>query len=123
MLSLIVIGVFGIAVLVLLFWPWKGPHMRADLSRDGFQECRIFVSETAFAPRSVHVQHGQPVRLKFFRDHRAPRCTEKMHLIAFGKSIWLPPAEEVSLEFLPERPGRYEFICRKQKFRGFLIVE
>jgi plastocyanin domain-containing protein len=41
----------------------------------------------------------------------------------FGKSAKLPTGETVAVEFLPDKPGEYEFTCQMGMFRGKLIVE
>ncbi len=41
----------------------------------------------------------------------------------FGKSAHLPTGETVPVEFLPEKPGEYEFTCQMGMFRGKLIVK
>jgi plastocyanin domain-containing protein len=40
----------------------------------------------------------------------------------FGKSAQLPTGETVPIEFLPEKPGEYEFTCQMGMLRGKLIV-
>jgi plastocyanin domain-containing protein len=41
----------------------------------------------------------------------------------FGKSARLPEGETVALEFLPQRPGEYEFTCQMGMLHGRLVVE
>jgi plastocyanin domain-containing protein len=41
----------------------------------------------------------------------------------FGKSIPLPTGKTVAVEFLPDKPGEYEFACQMGMLRGKLIVE
>jgi plastocyanin domain-containing protein len=41
----------------------------------------------------------------------------------FHKSATLPQGEVVPIEFLPEKPGEYEFHCQMGMFRGKLVVE
>jgi plastocyanin domain-containing protein len=41
----------------------------------------------------------------------------------FNKSAKLPPGEEVAVEFLPQKPGEYEFACQMGMIRGKLVVE
>lgn len=70
----------------------------------------------------VVVQHGKPVRLKFLRQESAS-CSEIVVLPGFNKSARLPEGQAVSVEFLPQEPGEYEFACQIGMFRGKLIVE
>ncbi len=68
------------------------------------------------------VQHGKPVRLNFRREETAA-CSEMVVFSDFGKSARLPAGETVPVEFLPEKPGEYEFTCQMGVFRGKVIVE
>ena len=68
------------------------------------------------------VQHGKPVRRNFRREETAV-CSEMVLLPDFGKSIPLPTGQTVAVEFLPDKPGEYEFACQMGMLRGKLIVE
>jgi plastocyanin domain-containing protein len=41
----------------------------------------------------------------------------------FNKSAQLPTGEKVSIEFVPNEPGEFEFTCQMGMLRGKLIVE
>ena len=62
------------------------------------------------------------MRLRFRRQELAA-CSEMVILGNFGKSAHLPEGQEVPVEFLPERPGEYEFTCGMNMYRGKLIAE
>ncbi len=62
------------------------------------------------------------MRLNFRREETAA-CSEMVILPDFGKSARLPEGEIVPIEFLPERPGEYEFTCQMGMLRGKLVVE
>lgn len=70
----------------------------------------------------IVMQHGQAVRFNFRREEMAA-CSEMVVFNDFGKSAQLPTGETVAVEFLPEKPGEYEFICQMGMIRGKLIVE
>ncbi|HEX2924250.1 MAG TPA: cupredoxin domain-containing protein [Chloroflexota bacterium] len=75
-----------------------------------------------YTPDVIVVQHGKPVRLSFRREESAA-CSEMVVFGDFDKSATLPEGEIVPIEFLPERPGEYDFTCQMGMFRGKLIVE
>ena len=70
-----------------------------------------------YTPDVLIVQHGKPVRFNFRREETAA-CSEMVVFNDFGKSAQLPTGETVPVEFLPEKPGEYEFSCQMGMFRG-----
>ena len=103
------------------FWgPRRGGH-RAAVASSGYQEAMVLV-KGGYTPDLIVVQHGKPVRLSFRREESAA-CSEMVVLADFGKSAKLPEGETVALEFLPEKPGEYEFACQMGMFRGKLVAE
>ncbi len=112
------VAVIGIA---WFFWgPRKGGY-RAAVSSGGYQEAMVLV-KGGYTPDVIVVQRGKPVRLSFRREETAA-CSEMVVLGDFGKSAKLPEGEVVPVEFLPEKPGEYEFACQMGMLRGKLIVE
>ncbi|MFB3083728.1 MAG: cupredoxin domain-containing protein [Gammaproteobacteria bacterium] len=75
-----------------------------------------------YTPDVIVVQHGKPVRRNFRHEEMAV-CSEMGLLPDFGKSIQLPTGQTVTVEFLPDKPGEYEFACQMGMRRGKLIVE
>jgi plastocyanin domain-containing protein len=114
-------GLVAIAAIAWFFWgPRKGGY-RAAVTSGGYQEAMVLV-KGGYTPDLIVVQHGKPVRLNFRREESAA-CSEMVVLGDFGKSASLPEGETVPVEFLPEKPGEYEFTCQMGMFRGKLIVE
>jgi plastocyanin domain-containing protein len=95
--------------------------VRAVTISRGYKEAMVLV-KGGYTPDVIVVQHGKPVRLNFRREETAV-CSEKVIFADFGKSALLPEGETVPVEFLPERPGEYEFSCEMGMLRGKLIVE
>ena len=119
---LVILG--GLASIVSIAWFFWGPRQggfRVGLSSSGYQEAMILV-KGGYTPDVIVVQHGKPVRLSFRREETAA-CSEMVVLNDFGKSAHLPTGETVSVEFLPDQPGEYEFTCQMGMFRGKLVVE
>ena len=114
----------GAAAIGLIAWFFWGPRrggVRAVLTSGGYQEVMVLV-KGGYTPDVVVVQRGRPVRLNFRREETSA-CSEMVVLGDFGKSARLPEGEVVPVEFLPEKPGTYEFACQMGMLRGKLVVE
>jgi plastocyanin domain-containing protein len=103
------------------FWMKKTRGTKATAVSSGFQEAMVLV-RGGYTPDVIVVEHGKPVRLSFRRDETAS-CSEIVVFPDFNKSATLPEGEVVPIEFLPEKPGEYEFHCQMGMLRGKLIVE
>ena len=114
-------GLGAIAFVVWFFWLGKRRASRAAMATSGMQEAMIVV-RGGYTPDLIVVEHGRPVRLTFRREETAS-CSEMVLLPDFHKSATLPQGEVVPIEFLPEKPGEYEFHCQMGMFRGKLVVE
>jgi plastocyanin domain-containing protein len=120
----IAVVALGLALIVGIAWFFWGPRRggyRVPLSSGGYQEAMVLV-KGGYTPDLIVVEHGKPVRLNFRREEDAG-CSEMVVLADFGKSAKLPQGETVPVEFLPERPGEFEFTCQMGMFRGKLVVE
>ena len=116
--------VVGLVLMVGIAWFFWGPRRagtRASVTSGGYQEAMVLV-KGGYTPDIIVVQHGKPVRLNFRREETAA-CSEMVVLGDFGKSAKLPTGETVSVEFLPEQAGEFEFSCQMGMLRGKLIVE
>ena len=119
---LVILG--GLALIGGIAWFFWGPRqggVRAATTSSGYQEAMVLV-KGGYAPDVIVVQHGKPVRLSFRREETSA-CSEMVVFNDFGKSAKLPEGETVPIEFLPEKPGEYEFTCQMGMFRGKLVVE
>ena len=115
------VGIALIAFIVWFFWLKRARGTRAAQTSDGYQELMILV-KGGYTPDTIVVQHGKPVRLNFRREETAT-CSEKVIFADFGKSADLPAGEVVAIEFVPEKPGEYQFECQMGMLKGKLIVE
>lgn len=114
-------GLLAIAFIVWFFWMKKAKGVRAAVVSSGHQEAMILV-KGGYTPDVILVEHGKPVRLNFRREETAS-CSEMVVLPDFNKNAQLPTGETVAIEFVPDKPGEYEFTCQMGMFRGKLIVE
>ena len=103
------------------FWMKRSRGKKAAVVTSGYQEAMVIV-QGGYTPDVIVVEHGKPIRLSFRRDETAS-CSEMVIFPDFNKSASLPEGEVVPIEFLPEKPGEYEFHCQMGMFRGKLIVE
>ena len=117
----LVLGLLLVAFIVWFFWLKRTKGVRAATASSGHQEAMILV-KGGYTPDTIIVRHGKPVRLNFRREETAS-CSEKVIFADFDKSADLPTGETVAIEFLPDKPGEYEFACAMGMFRGKLIVE
>jgi len=119
---LVILG--GLVVIVGIAWFFWGPRKsgaRAALASSGYQEAMVLV-KGGYTPDIIVVQHGKPVRLTFRREETAA-CSEMVVFGDFNRSAKLPQGESVPVEFVPDKPGEYEFTCQMGMLRGKLIVE
>lgn len=113
---------FGLALFVAwFFWMKRSRGKKASVVSSGYQEAMVIV-RGGYTPDVIVVEHGKPVRLSFRRDETAS-CSEMVLFPDFNKSATLPEGVVVPIEFLPEKPGEYEFHCQMGMLRGKLIVE
>lgn len=120
----VVVTLGGLALIVGIAWFFWGPRAggtHATVTSSGYQEAMVLV-KGGYTPDVIIVARGKPVRLSFRREETAA-CSEMVIFGDFGKSARLPEGETVPIEFLPEKPGEYEFTCQMGMLRGKLIVE
>ncbi len=114
-------GLVAIAFIVWFFWLGEKKGVKATLTSGGYQEVMVLV-KGGYTPDVIVVEKGKPVRLNFVRAESAS-CSEMVLIPDFKKSAKLPEGETVPVEFLPDKPGEYEFQCQMGMLRGKLIVE
>ncbi len=124
MVDNIVVAAVGLGLIGAIVWFFWGPRRqgwRAALASSGYQEATVLV-KGGYAPDTIVVRAGTPVRLTFRREEAAP-CSEMVVFGDFAKSARLPEGELVPVELLPKEPGTFEFTCQMGMLRGRLVVE
>ncbi|HWO70751.1 MAG TPA: cupredoxin domain-containing protein [Actinomycetota bacterium] len=124
MLDNVVVTLLGLAAIGGIVWFFWGPRRegyRAVVTSSGYQEAMVLV-KGGYAPDTIVVRAGEPVRLSFRREESSP-CSEMVVFADLGKSVRLPEGELVPVEFLPREPGTYGFTCQMGMLRGRLVVE
>jgi plastocyanin domain-containing protein len=87
----------------------------------GEQSATIIV-RGGYAPASVRVKAGRPVRLTFDRQETSS-CSEEVVFPDFGMRKFLPANERTTVVVTPPTPGTYAFTCGMSMLHGRLIAE
>ncbi len=119
----IVVTALGVAAIGWVLWYFllsRGPAVAAR-SAGGVQEVHVTV-KGGYAPDTIVVRAGQPVRLQFYRDETAD-CSERVVFDAFGIDQPLPAFQTTPVEFTPKDPGEFPFRCGMSMLKGLLVVE
>ncbi|MEU0721805.1 heavy metal translocating P-type ATPase [Streptomyces lavendulocolor] len=118
----IVVLVGAGALIALLAWFFFGPRKtRLAELRDGTQEIGITV-KGGYSPDLIRVRQGVPVRLVFDRQESG-ECTSRVVFADFALAKSLPAFGKATVEFVPDRAGRFGFACGMNMVHGTLLVE
>ncbi|MEG3437284.1 cupredoxin domain-containing protein [Pannus brasiliensis CCIBt3594] len=112
----VTLGGLGLIGLELGWFLWSKPKSRRATAREGIQEVTVTV-DGGYEPSRIEVEAGRPVRLNFKRED-ASSCLEEIRFPDFNIVRSLPLHRVTAIEFLPEEPGRYEFTCGMNMYRG-----
>ena len=118
-----VVTAVGLAAIVWVLWYFllsKGSGTGAP-TVGGVQEVRVVV-KGGYAPDTIVVRAGQPVRLQFYRDETAD-CSDRVVFEDFGIDTPLPAFQTTAVEFTPEQAGEFRFRCGMNMLKGLLVVE
>lgn len=115
----VTLGGLGLIGLELWWFLLSKPKSQKVEAREGIQEVTVTV-DGGYDPSRIVVQAGQRVRLNFLRKDPSS-CLEEVRLPDFHIAQNLPLNEVATIEFTPTKPGRYEFACGMNMFRG--VVE
>lgn len=89
---------------------------------DGYSEGRAWIRvRGAFFPDVIEARPGERLRLVFRREETAA-CSERVVIPSLGKSVMLPPFEDVAVDLGPMPPGEHEFTCQLGVLRGRILV-
>ncbi|MBL1177858.1 MAG: cupredoxin domain-containing protein [Pantanalinema sp. GBBB05] len=117
----VTIGGLGLIGLELWWFVFSQPKSRQAATQEGIQEVTITV-DGGYEPSQIVVQVGHPVRLNF--DRKDPNhCLEAVQLPDFHIAQDLPLNQVTAIEFTPDKPGRYEFTCGMNMFRGVIEAQ
>lgn len=75
----------------------------------------------AFEPARIDARPGERLRLVFRREETSA-CSERVTFPALGKSVMLPPFEDIDVDLGPLPEGEHEFTCGLGTLRGRVVV-
>ncbi len=116
----VTVGGLGLIGLELWWFLLSKPKSRQATVQGGIQEVTVTV-DGGYEPSQIVVQAGQPVRLNFERKD-ASSCLEEVRFSDFHIARELPLNQTAAIEFTPDKPGKYEFTCGMNMFRGMVEV-
>jgi plastocyanin domain-containing protein len=116
----VTLGGLGLIGAELWWFVLSKPKSRKVRTQGGIQEVTITV-DGGYEPSQIVVQAGQPVRLNFYRKDPSS-CLEEVRLPDFRIAQQLVLNQTTPVEFTPDKPGKYEFACGMNMFRGVIEV-
>jgi plastocyanin domain-containing protein len=117
----VTLGGLGLIGLELWWFLLSKPKSARAIAQGGIQEVTVTV-DGGYEPSQIVVQAGQKVRLNF--DRKDPSsCLEEVRFPDFGIAQALTLDRVTPIEFTPLKPGRYEFTCGMNMFRGVVEVQ
>ncbi|WP_033309265.1 heavy metal translocating P-type ATPase [Streptomyces iakyrus] len=109
-------------LMALLAWFFFGPRKtRLTELRGGAQEIGITV-KGGYSPDLIRVRQGLPVRLIFDRQESG-ECTSRVLFPDFSVAKSLPAFGKATVEFVPDKAGRFGFACGMNMVHGTVLVE
>lgn len=119
--GIVTAGGLGLIGLELWWFLFSKPKSRQATTKGNIQEVTVTV-DGGYEPSQIVVQAGQPVRLNF--DRKDPSsCLEEVRFPDFRIAQELPLNQVTAIEFTPNKPGKYEFTCGMNMFRGMVEVQ
>jgi hypothetical protein len=75
----------------------------------------------AFVPDLIEARAGERLRLVFRREETAP-CSEQVVIPGLGRSVMLPPFEDVAVDLGPLPAGEHDFGCELGVLHGRILA-
>jgi plastocyanin domain-containing protein len=99
----------------------KSDKVRAA-SAQAVQSLTVRITTKGFEPKSFSLKPNVPARLTFTRQ-TARTCGTAIVIQAYGINRPLPLNKPVTVEFMPDKAGAFDFACGMGMLRGKIIVE
>jgi plastocyanin domain-containing protein len=117
---MVTVGGLGLIGLELWWFLFSKPKSARASTQGNIQEITITV-DGGYEPSQIVVRANQKVRLNFDRQD-ANSCLAEIRFPDFEIAQALPFKQVTTIEFTPQKPGRYEFTCSMNMFRGIIEV-
>ena len=112
----------GLALSGFLAWFFFGPRKARQAELVGqVQEVKVTV-RGGYSPDVIRVRQSVPLRIVFDRQESG-ECTSRVVFPDFALNRSLPALARTTVEFTPDRSGRFGFACGMNMVHGTLIVE
>lgn len=85
-------------------------------------EVEVVVDAGGYAPSTVHLPAGRPVRLAFLKKDWSG-CTREVVIPHAGLRVSLPTGERVVVDLPAQTPGTYVFHCGMNMVKGSLVID
>lgn len=89
---------------------------------DGVQKVTINVSNSGYFPRKFTVKAGLPVELTL-ASNESYSCANAFTMREFGIKVMLKATDRQTVNFTPEKPGKYTYTCSMGMYTGEMKVE
>jgi plastocyanin domain-containing protein len=123
LINKIVVTIGGISLIGLeLWWFLLNKPASTQATIQGAIQAITVTVDGGYEPSHIVVQAGRTVRLNFDRQDPSS-CLEEVRLPDFHIAQKLVLHQITPIEFTPDQPGRYEFACGMNMFRGVVEVQ
>src|SRR6266851_5099849 len=112
----------GIVLIGFLAWFFFGPKKARQAELVGqVQQLQVLV-KGGYAPNLIRVRQSVPLRIVFDRQEGG-ECTSRVVFPDFALNRSLPAMAKTTVEFTPDKSGRFGFACGMNMVHGTLVVE
>ncbi len=118
----IAVSASGIVLIAFLAWFFFGPKKARQAELVGqVQQVQVLV-KGGYAPNLIRVRQSVPLRIVFDRQEGG-ECTSRVVFPDFALNRSLPAMAKTTVEFTPDKSGRFGFACGMNMVHGTLVVE
>jgi Cu+-exporting ATPase len=112
----------GLGAIGFLAWYFFGERRAGAARVKGNVQEIVITVKGGYSPDTIRVRKGMRLRLIFDRKE-AGECSSRVVFPDFNVSKTLTPFAKTTLEFTPDKAGRFGFACGMNMLHGTLIVE
>jgi len=107
----------GVGAIGLLAWYFFGPKQSHAARVMGNVQEIVVTVKGGYSPDVIRARKGVTLRLIFDRKE-AGECSSRVVFPDFQVSKTLPPFARTTLEFTPDKAGRFGFACGMNMLHG-----